>query len=641
MLNKFIKSLKSNETSNERGSILAVALIIVTVLTFSVTTITSMSVNLASTTSNEVQDLNEENEAKGKIRLAINQFETYLKDPGTFADFDGYNFLYENNPDDTFGVTVTEETSNIEGLDDQGTVVARAYKFAVTLTDGRTVVMYDYVSDTGVETEAFGTFDYTIATNGDLVMAGGNYESDDFLGSNDTPIKIYGRRIYMSRVAAFLESGTTTQSITSERLSIQPDLTTSTNDDDVKAEIHYNESLEYCATEYCFITNTNNDPITLDTSQYHEFSSQYPEDQGTSGSVYIQDYFGNFVFNTYFAEYMSEQAPGRSNEATILFDSLAEDVYDNSSALRVTERWRRGRFIGYRYNWPNRVDFVDITEFVDFVDFENHLWDERESFVYFGNDPGVYYQYDSNVVGSLPVNEEDREPLEISSSIYMRDTESLVVFGDLYLNGTSTQYIQGDIIVTGNLYMTGGNKDMAGSMIVLGETFINLNENRQILTTDIFHTGWGNSEGYTFLAKDNIHFISNDESHSDSYQSDEIYIFMYTEESIYIDAVNSKLNMSGSLFARALGSETRIGSEIFMDNGTDPLRGIIINSFYGHVRNNGSFSEGDDITSHRFRINVVTSDWLDDFFPIVPEFDSEVIISTGELNFLTSEFTIE
>ncbi|AIO18978.1 hypothetical protein KQ51_01101 [Candidatus Izimaplasma bacterium HR1] len=615
MIMQILKLFKPKKVNNERGSILAIALIIITVLTFSVSTITAMSINLASSTTAEMQNLNEESEAKAKIRLAIIQFEEWTAANG--FNFDSYTALYENNPTATYGVTVTEVTDTIEGLNNQTTVYARAYRFAVTLTDGRDVVMYDYVSSVGVETTAFAPFEYSIGTSGDLIFNSGVYSSDAGWGGTTTPLKAFGNNILLSRLAPFIENGSTDQNLTSFSISRDPVLTTET-----AAELHYNSSIQYCGGSNCYTTNATNDPFIIEKDNFADFTGSIPSDQGTTGSVVIQDFFGDFDYNDYIIDFIENDAPTLSRTINATWDTLDNDIYDNSSELEVEARYhpRWGYLMGYRYTWPTD-DFVDITANVDAVDFSSDLFQQRKSFVYFGNDTNPSYDVPTAVAA----------PLVINDDLLIRTSESLIVFGDLYLNSSNTQDIHGEVVVTGNLYITGGNKDWEGSIMVFGETFIELDDYRQFYTH-------GFNSGITFMCKDNIHFISHDESHSSSAQSDRFYMFIYTDESIIIDAVNSRINMSGVIYARALGVS---GNNIFMEDGTDPIRGIVVNSFYGYVNNSGNFVDGNGDDSYRFEINVMSSSWYADRFENLPTFNSVVVSTSEDPEFLTTEFMIE
>ena len=75
MLKKIKKFFSKSHIINHRGSVMSVALVVITVLSFSITTITHVSVNLAGSTTVQLEKVNNENTAKGLINQAIGEFE--------------------------------------------------------------------------------------------------------------------------------------------------------------------------------------------------------------------------------------------------------------------------------------------------------------------------------------------------------------------------------------------------------------------------------------------------------------------------------------------------------------------------------------------------------------------------------------
>lgn len=616
MFSKFKKLFNNLQKpiTNQNGNILLIALVIITVLSFSITTIAGMTLNLSNNTTTAMENLNEESEAKARIRLAISLFETYVGTAGpTFADFDGFDVLYENNPTAIYGVTVINESPLVSGG------VSKAYRFEVTLSDGRKIVMYDYVSDIGVSTTQFEPFEYTIGTSGDMVLNSGVYGSD-----TGYPLKMFADNIYFGRRAPYIVDGTlNNQELTSDSISEEPVLTFP-----IAAEVHYNSELKYCDDDSCFFLNDVGNPMQILKTNYSDFTPGSPPDQGTIGNVTIADFFGGFSYEDYIIDFINNEAPSGSRTISASWSNLAQDIYNSSDPLDVRVRTHPRWGTWYETRWPNNANFVDITEHVDLIDFVHDFQQEDVSMVYFGNDTSGFYPY------SIPTS--TTEPLRLTNDIVIGVNESLIVFGDLYLEMTGdTQDILGEIVVTGDCYITGGDKDWEGSLMVFGETFIDLYENKQFETN-------GLNSGITFMCKDNIHFISHDENHTSTAQSNIFYMFIYTEESIYIDAVNSRYNFSGVLFARALGDSKRTEyDDYMMGDGINPTRGIVINSFYGYVDDFGGYHDGSGMGSYRFTIDVMSSATYAQKFENLPTFESEVIASTGELNFMASEFTIE
>ena len=78
MLNKIRRFFKKSTIGNERGSSVTVAFIVIAILTFSMTTITSGNISLAGATDVKLTQVSDENVAKGLINQAISEFELFV-----------------------------------------------------------------------------------------------------------------------------------------------------------------------------------------------------------------------------------------------------------------------------------------------------------------------------------------------------------------------------------------------------------------------------------------------------------------------------------------------------------------------------------------------------------------------------------
>lgn len=115
-------------------------------------------------------------------------------------------------------------------------------------------------------------------------------------------------------------------------------------------------------------------------------------------------------------------------------------------------------------------------------------------------------------------------------------------------------------------------------------------------------------------------------------------VFWYTEESIFVDSVNSRLNIQGALFARGLGVST---NKIFMDDESlTPLNGIIVNSYKGYIKNSGSAVPSTSDSANGFYLTKIASTNYQDRFFNIPVFESLVQIP-GLYTFETSEWLLE
>ena len=162
---------RTSTVSNERGSVLSVTLIVITVLTFTLTTVTSSNVNLAGSTTVQMEQVADDSLAKGLIRQAIDDFETFILDGGTFDEYD--NTEIDNFED--VGVYIFNDSDSDDDYGDFGEYKSRIYKFTYPMPDGDILVKYVYVSNFGTDVEEYDAFDFSLATNGTLVLNSGYY----------------------------------------------------------------------------------------------------------------------------------------------------------------------------------------------------------------------------------------------------------------------------------------------------------------------------------------------------------------------------------------------------------------------------------------------------------------------------------
>ena len=173
--------------------------------------------------------------------------------------------------------------------------------------------------------------------------------------------------------------------------------------------------------------------------------------------------------------------------------------------------------------------------------------------------------------------------------------------------------------------------DLEGSIFVTGQTFVNMNSNEGITTS-------GNNAGFSLVTKDNIIVEEYRESHTSAAAPTVFTAFFYTEESIYIEAVNSRVHLQGSLFARGLGVS---GNQIFYDNeSAAQINGIVINSLQGYVNGAGVFVDSALDSANRFNMDLIANSAYEDRFSSIPIFET-VITIPGLYAFVTSEFILE
>lgn len=583
MLNRLKKFFTKSPLNNDRGSALSVAFIVITVLTFSLTSVTSMNVNLAGATSVKLEQVNNDSIAKGLIRQAMNEFEEYIHATDSYVDFNNVEIqrIFED-----YGVVVTDVTGTGDFVDYAGTE-SYVYKFAYTMFDGDVLYKYVFSSIYGSSVETFNVFDYSLGTNGQLILNGGLYDE----------VNLYGEEVKLASTAPYIVDGSLTQAETPSSSASFPTFTTSG-----PSTIFYEISYEYC-TSACFTLNGSLDPFIINEINYIDVFESSLEDQGTVSPMIINDFFGSFDYDEYVIDYLINDAPTDertfTTSDTSIFD-VVDDIYLNHSDPLV---WGNGNNI---QSYPT-TPFVDISldDHFDFLKSENFGF----SLIYHG---------DLTFIGDVSLD---------------GTTEAFIIDGNLTINNSKNNKIKldGSFIVTGNLYFIGNDVDIEGTFFVFGQTFMNFAPGEGITTP-------GNNIGFSLLAKDNIIIEEIYESHVTSSQPTMFSAFFYTEESIYIDAVNSRLYIAGSLFARGLGVS---GNQIFMDDGfSAQINGIIINSYRGYINSSGVAIAGASNSANGFYIEKIASANYQDRFYNIPVFESLVQIP-GLYTFETSEWLLE
>ncbi len=618
MLKKLKSLFKQSPIVNNQGSVLSVALIIITVLTFSVSTITQLSVNLAGQTNRKIENVTDENIAKTLIDLSIDEFEVYVTET-TEGDYDGYLNTLDAENKNNFGVLVTDITSEFHGGITPDDDTTKAFKFSYTLSNGNVLYKNAYASEYVILPEVnLNPFDYQIGTNGDVILNGGYY---DFVKKTQTTdakgAYIFGDHVYVSRVSPYeYPVGSTNQYLTPQQDTNYPYFDTTP-----PAVIYDNYGYLYCAAN-CFDTNNLGNPFVINESFYNTVDETAPFPSGEMQTTNILNFFGDFDFEQFIVDFINNKAPRRDEVISANWNTLEADILSESDPISVEEKTnKQGKVTKVTITWPE-TPFVNITSYHDDPNYEVDFTDFKQGNDYYS----MVYEGDLTIDGtiSMPVTKNNGTP-EVK--------ESLIVTGDLTLNSPGQVNLDGAIFVFGDLYLQGATKDIEGSIFVLGETFIDFDLDQGIRTS-------GNNAGFTLLTQQNIYFESHRESHDSDTQAPEISAVIYTQESIYIDAVNNRLNMTGSLFSRTAQAYTP--SKTFMqheDNST--FNGIVVNSYYGWVSGGGTAIPGSGDTSHRFRIGAIASTTYQDRFANIPVFNSIIQEFVGIPTVTVDDFKYE
>ena len=603
MLKKIKKFFQKSHVNNQRGSVMSVALIVITVMTFSLTTITQVTVNLAGATTHQLEKVNGENTGKGLITLAINEFEAYFL---VSPDFEAFNLNEIPRMEADYGVFVSDVSGVApydtaadfgEGSDGPGGHESRMYRFAYSLPvpSNNMLVKFAYVSNGGTASAELNPFDFSIGTNETLVMNGGVYDE----------ITLYGKEVYLANVAPFVISGSTNQLVTPYSLDNGGTFPVLTYD--TTGSIVYATSLfQYCPTgDTCYNTNITADPFEIVESNFIDADGGLV-DQGEPAEETIYDFFGSFDYDAFTIDYIKLLGPTDDLEVT---DAMTLDT-----ASSVIDQSNNSGVIVYNYNPQGKVTKITYpdTPYTDITD------DAHINFLEANNFDNVSLFYNN--------------PLTISYNCSFTDDESMYINGDLTIDNidVGTLDIVGTYVVDGDLYLTGNSIDLEGTIYVFGETHFNFNDGEGMVTQ-------GNNAGFSLLAKDNILIEEIFVSHVNATLPTEFAAFFYTEKSIYIDTVNSMLNIEGSLFARGTDDG---GNQIFLDDESSiQINGIVINSYRGYISGGVPVPLTGDL-NNRFNISMIPQDNYTTKFLNIPVFET-LITDIDNWQVESSEFQLE
>ncbi len=599
---KFIKKIFNNKViDNEQGSTLTMALVVIAVLSFTVTSVTGSTINLSGATTHQIENTNDESVAKGLITQALSELNEFVTAGGTYDNFNNFEaprILVD------YTVIVNDVTILFPEFGDNGGVVTKVYRFAYTLANGTDLVKYAYLSATGSTVSSPHPFAFSMGTNGDLVLNGGYYEEVGMFGSN----------IYMSNQSVWYEDDVMFQNyLTPNASGSFPDL----EDGNKTSDMFFTTDYQWCDFA-CYTEDPDAiDNTVINLDQFEDVDGSSLPEQGNIEPDNITDFFSNFDFDEYLLDQITNNLPTDNRTITDPITILDwEDVIRDNMGAIIYPGGKKKNAI-----YPNTA-YVDITNDT-FYDFPN----DRETL----NFSAVYD-------GDLVIGNE----LKISDF----DNEALIVLGNLTIDSSGkTQKLKGTIVVSGNLTFTGDSKEFNESMfLVLGETIFEMNDFEGLETKD-------KNKAFTILSKDNIRINSINETNDNS-DPNEFVGFFYTEESIYVDAINSKILLKGALYAKATGNSQN-PLEYEYQNGSQ-FNGIMINSFRGYaVAQYGwvgpgvwdygysiVYSPSNNEDNNRFYVKTLKEKDYDKAFLNLPTWEN-VTISDGDITFETSEWKYE
>ncbi len=596
---KLIKKLK-----NQRGNILISTFMSIVILSMSVAGIAQLTVQQFNYTKQKVENVNEDLLGEALLEQSLYDFEMYLLNND--YDLDGYLIDMTNNGINDYGILVEDVSGMIIPEDDvdfsdYDGIKNFVYRFTYTYNEGTSrMVMYEYITNAVSFADAINPLDFQIATNGTLLVNSGYL---------DEP-RIYANEIIFSNVAPFINRATNTQDKTPND-GYYPDF----KGDGSKAEVYHDNGFFYCEPNCYDVSGTINDPFIFENSEIIDIANAPTsiETGDINPETIASDFFGDFDLADRIVTYVSEEGPteDRVINATLDINTLGQEVWDNYSGAPNVEEyiWWRGWWrppIIITYYTPSDKQYTRLNDLPSF-DPEN---DEEEL------DFAGIYQGDLTISNDFTIENMDSD-----------QTETLIVYGDLYIDNPDDIEIFGYIVVLGDLYFLGDTVKVSGGFFVTGQTYVDFNPKKGFINPST------NDYQFSLMTMDNIFVTSLYETHRNIDYSERFNWFVYTDESIFIDAVNNKLEMKGVLFAAAKGVSGH-DLPIVNENG-EPIRGIVINSFNGYIDNSGNAHIIDEDVNN-FDIDAIKANELDKKFIEMPDLGLLATVE-GEFSIYRSE----
>ena len=624
MFKKFRLKLKSNTTRNQTGSVLTVSLIVMVVLAASVATITQVTANQLQNTSIRIESIKDVSSGEMMIQQAVGELRTFLdpkSEPQGLVGSSAYDDLFDKFAAD-YDVFVTD-VSGQEGFtnfvtNEYGTSIA--YKFVYKLDTGKDLVKYAYTSSAGTVDSDIEVMDFSLATNGDIIANGGYYKN----------ASLYATNIRFGQVSPYIERTNFGNTLTPALTPVSTLHRALTQEyfpefrwGGVNAQVYYSDSFTYCGAT-CFNVGTSiDDNFVIDEDAYEPIIGSLLETGNIPPAKIQGDFFGDYNLTDTILSYVKNDGPTKSRKinADLTLETLGQEIIDHYSGEAVESCYKVWKN-KWKYVWvcseqPSSKQYTNIT---DNEDFDPRTQNET-------------LDYSAIYDGDLVIKKDFT-----MSNI---DTETLVVNGNLTFKNTRDINVTGMIVVLGDLIFEGESVEFSGGFYVTGESRFNFKEGYGIISGSR-----QNDWSFSLYSKKSVIVESVWETHYSNPYTPTIDWYVYTDESIYIDSVNSNLDVEGNFHARALGLE---GPFITLENKSQvQIHGIVINAFNGYINKYGT--PYFDYWTERFTLNADNdisnngngNGWgnISPGFIEEPNYDP-LVVSNGAFNFETSEFTIE
>jgi hypothetical protein len=576
--------------SNQRGNILTSAFIIMIVLSMSVMAIGRLALNQLNRANQQVESLTTNLFHQAMLEQSIYEFEEYLV--ATDYDFTGYFIDKTTGGITDYGVLVEDVSGTIDLYGDytdfDGTDEI-VYRFTYSYNGGNSeLIMYSYMSKWGSDAENISPMDFQIATNGDLIINGGYLED----------AQIFGDEIIFTNVSPFINPVTGNPDKTTGGFGLYPDYRL----DGTQTNTYYRLDYVYCEPDCYDLGASALDPIAIDRTEFLDIETE-PNvlETGTISKYRINgDLFSTFDLSSVIIDYVANDGPTGADIVTdsMTLATIGSVIWNSNSGDQEVLCIPNPPGPDDCFDWASSEPYTRLNTASDF---DPTSGDEVLGYA------GIWN-------GDLTINYD----LEMTNML-SANTETLIVTGDLTIdniNALAPLSLDAFIVVLGDLNFTGYDVSVSGGFYVVGETNIDF-------AGDYGFVEPASSPYFTLMGIDNVFVNTHYSSSSLGSAVSRFSWFVYTDESIYIDAVNSRLQIEGALFAGAKGVS---GNDLPLEDDGTPVRGIVINAFNGYINGTGNDTVVPGYTSFDFL--PMDSTTIGSSFREVPSFD-EVFVSDG------------
>jgi hypothetical protein len=590
----FLRKLFRNKLlNNQKGSTLTITLAVIAVLSFSVVSVTRLTVNLSNATSQHMQAANDEALGKALITKAISDMQLYITTEGSY---DGFDTSVKPLIEDELGVGILNSTEFFDGFGDNGNVHSRIYKFSYAMTNGQTLFKYSYISAFGTTVDTPNPFSFSMGTDADLILNGGYYSNVD----------LYGKNIYLSDIAMYEEATTSggrwnpvttiSYEVTNPNLYNFPDFTSGDED----TSVYYRNEYQYCTYGCYEAPDTTDEPFTMREDLFFNVNGSTYGEPGDVVDNNISQFFSSFILSDYLLEYGLNILP--TNDMQIDDASINLDNFPVRITEYAGEPTTGGGNSGNYYE--NYTDYALYNpQNNDTTLTKGILWEGDELIISRDHIFTETQQYGMVVVGDLTIDNTQRA-----------GGWAWGLFSRLLSLGNPIT-ISGTYIVTGDLTVKGYDVNFDNcTFIVMGGASFEFEDGRGFQT-------FGAYEDFAIIAGDNVVFKNVWEGIS----LDRLFttfiptkMMIYTDESIWIDAVESKLSFQGALYAKGTGDSE---NPIPLVNSTGhQINGIVINS-YKSVQSSNDFWD----FFNPFRLEALPENEFDNYFDNIPVLENVTV----------------